>query len=144
MLGRIQSNKAKKAVQLFDYIHSLDSEKLANKFSQYEKELNRKVKLFIQINLAHEVQKSGISLNKLKDFYHYCLYDLKLNIIGLMCLPPINFDSNKFFKILKKNSENLKLIHTSMGMSADYQQAVENGSSFLRLGTSIFGKRKTN
>ena len=144
MLGNIQSNKAKKAVQLFDYIHSLDSEKLAKKIAQYENELNRRTKVFIQINLGVEVQKSGILLSELKSFYDYCINDLNLNIIGLMCLPPINLDPNKFFNILKTNSENLKLLHTSMGMSEDYEKALENGSSFLRLGTIIFGKRKTN
>ena len=144
MLGNIQSNKAKKAVQLFDYIHSLDSEKLAKKIAQYENELNRRTKVFIQINLGVEVQKSGILLSELKGFYDYCMNDLNLNIIGLMCLPPINLDPNKFFNILKTNSENLKLLHTSMGMSEDYEKALENGSSFLRLGTIIFGKRKTN
>ena len=144
MLGNIQSNKAKKAVQVFDYIHSLDSEKLAKKIAQYENELNRRTKVFIQINLGVEVQKSGILLSELKSFYDYCINDLSLNIIGLMCLPPINLDPNKFFNILKTNSENLKLLHTSMGMSEDYEKALENGSSFLRLGTIIFGKRKTN
>ena len=144
MLGNIQSNKAKKAVQLFDYIHSLDSEKLAKKIAQYENELNRRTKVFIQINLGVEVQKSGILLSELKSFYDYCINDLNLNIIGLMCLPPINLDPNKFFNILKTNSENLKLLHTSMGMSEDYEKALESGSSFLRLGTIIFGKRKTN
>ena len=144
MLGNIQSNKAKKVVQLFDYIHSLDSEKLAKKIAQYENELNRRTKVFIQINLGVEVQKSGILLSELKSFYDYCINDLNLNIIGLMCLPPINLDPNKFFNILKTNSENLKLLHTSMGMSEDYEKALENGSSFLRLGTIIFGKRKTN
>ena len=142
MLGNIQSNKAKKAVQLFDYIHSLDSEKLAKKIAQYENELNRRTKVFIQINLGVEVQKSGILLSELKGFYDYCINDLNLNIIGLMCLPPINSDPNKFFNILKTNSENLKLLHTSMGMSEDYEKALENGSSFLRLCTIIFGKRK--
>jgi len=100
--------------------------------------------VFIQINLGVEDQKSGILLSELKSFYDYCINDLNLNIIGLMCLPPINSDPNKFFNILKTNSENLKLLHTSMGMSEDYEKALENGSSFLRLGTIIFGKRKTN
>ena len=94
MLGNIQSNKAKKAVQLFDYIHSLDGEKLAKKIAQYEGELNRRTKVFIQINLGDEVQKSGILLSELKGFYDYCINDLNLNIIGLMCLPPINLDPN--------------------------------------------------
>ena len=143
MLGKLQSNKVKKAVQLFDYIHSLDSKKLALKINQYEKELNKKIKLFLQINIAEEIQKSGILLNDLDNFYNYCTKELSLNIIGLMCLPPINSDSEKYFKILKKTSEKLNLTDLSMGMSADYEQAVLNGSTYLRLGTVIFGERNS-
>ena len=143
MLGKLQSNKVKKAVQLFDYIHSLDSKKLALKINQYEKELNKKIKLFLQINIAEEIQKSGILLNNLDNFYNYCTKELSLNIIGLMCLPPINSDSEKYFKILKKTSEKLNLTDLSMGMSADYEQAVLNGSTYLRLGTVIFGERNS-
>ena len=130
MLGKLQSNKVKKAVQLFDYIHSLDSKKLALKINQYEKELNKKIKLFLQINIAEEIQKSGILLNDLDNFYNYCTKELSLNIIGLMCLPPVNSDSGKYFKILKKTSEKLNLTDLSMGMSADYEQAVLNGSTY--------------
>ena len=143
MLGKLQSNKVKKAVQLFDYIHSLDSKKLALKINQYEKELNKKIKLFLQINIAEEIQKSGILLNDLDNFYNYCTQELSLNIIGLMCLPPVNSDSEKYFKILKKTSEKLNLTDLSMGMSADYEQAVLNGSTYLRLGTVIFGERNS-
>ena len=143
MLGKLQSNKVKKAVQLFDYIHSLDSKKLALKINQYEKELNKKIKLFLQINIAEEIQKSGILLNDLDNFYNYCSKELSLNIIGLMCLPPINSDSEKYFKILKKTSEKLNLTDLSMGMSEDYEQAVFNGSTYLRLGTVIFGERNS-
>jgi len=143
MLGKLQSNKVKKAVQLFDYIHSLDSKKLALKINQYEKELNKKIKLFLQINIAEEIQKSGILLNDLDNFYNYCSKELSLNIIGLMCLPPINSDSGKYFKILKKTSEKLNLTDLSMGMSEDYEQAVLNGSTYLRLGTVIFGERNS-
>ena len=141
MLGKLQSNKVKKAVKLFDYIHSLDSAKLALQISQYEKKLNKKIKLFIQINIAGEIQKSGILLNNVKSFYNYCTKELSLNIIGLMCLPPINSDSNKYFIILKKTSEKFNLTELSMGMSADYEQAIINGSTYLRLGTAIFGTR---
>ena len=141
MLGKLQSNKAKKAVKLFDYIHSLDNEKLATKLNQYEKELDKKTKLFIQVNIAEENQKSGILLSELNSFYTFCTKELTLNIIGLMCLPPINSDSNKYFKILKKTSEKLSLTDLSMGMSADYDQAILNGSTYLRLGTAIFGAR---
>tara|TARA_B100001013_G_scaffold328824_1_gene242774 strand:- start:25 stop:690 length:666 start_codon:yes stop_codon:yes gene_type:complete len=141
MLGKLQSNKAKKAIKLFDYIHSLDNEKLATKLNQYEKELGKKTKLFIQVNIAEENQKSGILLSELNRFYTFCTKELTLNVIGLMCLPPVNSDSNKYFQNLKKNSEKLNLTDLSMGMSADYDQAILNGSTYLRLGTAIFGSR---
>tara|TARA_B100000686_G_C16451820_1_gene792493 strand:+ start:157 stop:822 length:666 start_codon:yes stop_codon:yes gene_type:complete len=141
MLGKLQTNKAKKAVKLFDYIHSLDNAKLAIKIGQYEKELNKKIKLFIQVNISKEDQKSGILLNDLNNFYNYCTKELSLNIIGLMCLPPINFDSEKYFQILKSTSEKLNLKELSMGMSSDYEQAILYGATFLRLGTAIFGSR---
>jgi len=141
MLGKLQSNKAKKAVELFDYIHSLDNIKLASKISQYEKELNKKVKLFIQVNIADENQKSGISLSNLENFYEFCTKNLSLDIIGLMCLPPVNSDPSKYFEILKKKSIELNLSDLSMGMSSDYDKAILFGSTFLRLGTAIFGER---
>ena len=141
MVGKLQSNKAKKAVDLFDYIHSLDNEKLALKISQYQKELNKNVKLFIQLNLADERQKSGITISNLKNFYNYCVNDLSLNVIGLMCLPPIDSNSDKYFKLLKKSSDDLNLKELSMGMSSDFHSAVINGSTFLRLGTLIMGER---
>ena len=141
MLGKLQSNKAKKAVELFDYIHSLDNIKLASKISQYEKELNKKVKLFIQVNIAGENQKSGISLTNLENFYEFCTKNLSLDIIGLMCLPPVNSDPTKYFEILKKKSIELNLSDLSMGMSSDYDKAILFGSTFLRLGTAIFGER---
>ena len=141
MLGKLQTNKAKKAVKLFDYIHSLDNSKLAEKISNYEKLQNKKIKLFIQVNIAEESQKSGISLKDLTNFYNYCNKDLSLDIIGLMCMPPLNSDADKYFKILRENSEKLKLKYLSMGMSADYEKALLNGSTHLRLGTAIFGKR---
>ena len=141
MVGRLQSNKAKKAVKLFNFIHSLDSEKLALKLSQSEKELNKKTKLFIQVNLGEETQKTGIDLKYLDNFYNYCTNDLLLNIIGLMCLPPLNFNSDKYFKILKKLAEKLNLKQLSMGMSSDFEKAIINGSTYLRLGTAILGER---
>ena len=141
MIGKLQSNKAKKAVKLFDYIHSLDNQKLAEKLCKYEKELKKKIKFFIQINVAAESQKSGIMLEDLDDFYFYCSKDLSLNIIGLMCLPPAESDSKKYFQLLKKNTEKFNLRELSMGMSSDYEDAVINGSTYLRLGTAIFGKR---
>ena len=142
MIGKLQSNKAKKAVKLFDFIHSLDNANLASKIAKYEKELNKRVSLFIQVNLAEESHKSGISLKNLKNFYNFCVKELSLNIIGLMCLPPNDLDSDKYFKDLKKLSDQLNLKDLSMGMSADFEKAVANGSTYLRLGTSILGKRK--
>ena len=144
MLGKIQTNKAKKVVKLFDYIHSLDNAKLAAKLSQFEKEYNKKIKIFVQVNLANETQKSGILLNDLNGFYNYCTKELSLNIIGLMCLPPANSKSDKFFKLLKKTAEELNLKDLSMGMSSDYEQAILNGSTHLRLGTIILGQRNFN
>jgi len=143
MIGNLQSNKAKKAVKLFDYIHSLDNIKLALKLNHYQKELNKKIDIFIQVNLAEESQKSGILLNELKDFYDYCTKELSLNIIGLMCLPPALSHSDEYFKILRKASDKLALDNLSMGMSGDYEAAIENKSNFLRLGTLIFGNRSS-
>ena len=144
MLGKLQSNKAKKAVNLFNYIHSLDNAKLASKIRQFEKELNKKIKLFIQVNIAEENQKTGITLNDLNTFYKYCTQDLSLNIIGLMCLPPVGSKSQEYFQILRSNSEKLNLKNLSMGMSTDYEDAILYGSTHIRIGTAIFGKRNTN
>ena len=141
MVGKLQSNKVKKAVKLFDYIHSLENAKLALKISESEKELNKKIKLFIQVNLGSENQKSGILLNDLNNFYSYCTKDLLLNVVGLMCLPPIESNSQEYFKILKKSAEKLNLKNLSMGMSSDFEEAIMNGSTYLRLGTIIMGKR---
>ena len=141
MIGKLQSNKAKKAVSIFDYIHSLDNAKLASKIFQYEKELNKKIKVFIQVNLADENQKSGILLNHLNNFYYYCTKDLSLNVIGLMCLPPIESNSQEYFKMLKNTAAKLDLKNLSMGMSSDFEHAVINGSTHLRLGTVILGER---
>ena len=143
MVGRLQSNKAKKAVKLFNFIHSLDTEKLALKLSQSEKELNKKIKLFVQVNLGEEEQKTGIDLKDLHNFYNYCINDLQLNIIGLMCLPPINLNSDNLFKILKSSADKLNLKELSMGMSSDFEKAIIYGSTYLRLGTAILGQRNT-
>ena len=143
MIGKLQSNKVKKAVKLFDYIHSLDSKRLAVKVFEAQKEFNKNIKLFIQVNLADEEQKSGIALNDLDQFYNYCKKELFLDIIGLMCLPPASSDSKKYFKILKQASTKLNLNELSMGMSSDFEEAVLNGSTFLRLGTIILGERKS-
>ena len=129
MVGKLQSNKAKKALMLFDYIHSLDSKKLADKLSYFEKLSKKKIKYFIQINIGEEEQKSGIFLKDLKNFYDYCSKTLLLNIVGFMCLPPNDSDPDKFFEILKKLSAEYKLSDISMGMSGDYEKAVVKGST---------------
>ena len=144
MVGKLQTNKAKKAVKLFNYIHSLDDDRLALKLSHHEKELNKKVKLFIQVNLAEEPQKSGIIFNDLNNFYNYCTKDLSLNVIGLMCMPPVDSNSQEYFKKLKKAAQQLNLEDLSMGMSSDYEQAILSGSTYLRLGTTILGERNSN
>ena len=141
MVGKLQSNKVKKAIQLFDYIHSLDNLKLAKLLSRFQNELNKNVKIFIQVNIAEESQKSGIRLSDLENFHNICKNELKLNIIGLMCLPPIQIQSDKYFKVLQEYSKKLNLNNLSMGMSSDYEQAILCGSTYLRLGTAIFGER---
>ena len=141
MLGKLQSNKAKIAVKIFDYIHSLDNAKLASKIQQFEKELNKKVKIFIQVNIGEENQKSGILIKDLENFYYYCTKELSLNIIGLMCIPPADLDPINYFTMLKKNSEILNLKDLSMGMSDDFEKAIICGSTYLRLGSIIFGER---
>ena len=137
LIGKLQTNKVKFAVKLFDYIHSLDSEKLARKIASFE---NKNLKLFIQVNIGNEEQKSGISVNQLIDFYNFCK-DLKLNIVGLMCIPPIHDDSVKYFKKMLDLKQKHNFNELSMGMSSDYLDALKHGSTFLRIGSDIFGKR---
>ena len=137
LIGKLQTNKVKFAVKIFDYIHSLDSEKLANKIASYE---NHKIKLFIQVNIGNEEQKSGISVNKVDDFYKFCK-DLKLNVVGLMCIPPIGDNSAIHFKKMLDLKQKLNFNELSMGMSSDYLDALQHGSTFLRIGSDIFGKR---
>ena len=140
LIGKLQTNKVKFAVKLFDYIHSLDSKKLADKIHKYQDELDSKTKLFIQVNIGNENQKSGIRKEEVLDFYNYCV-GLKLNIIGLMCIPPININASKYFNDMSELNKKLNLDELSMGMSSDYLEAVENNSTFLRIGSSIFGER---
>ena len=140
LIGRLQTNKVKMAVKIFDYIHSVDSKKLADKIYNVQKELNIKTKLFIQVNIGNEEQKSGVLKNEITDLYNYCR-KLDLDIIGLMCIPPFNEDSEKYFLEMNKLNEDFKLSELSMGMSSDYLIAVENGATFLRIGSSIFGQR---
>ena len=141
MIGKLQTNKVKQAVNLFDYIHSLDNIKLAKKISSAQSTLNKKIKLFIQINIGEEDQKSGIKINELDKFYEVCTKELNLNIIGLMCLPPINSDSKEHFKKMNSAAENLSLKELSMGMSSDYMDAVKYNASYVRIGSKIFGER---
>ena len=140
LLGKLQTNKVKLAIKLFDFIHSVDSKKLAKKIYDEQSNQNKKVKLFIQVNIGNEKQKSGILKNDLDDLYQYCK-DLKLDIVGLMCIPPYNSDPNPFFQELMDLNNNLSLKELSMGMSSDYLKAVEYNSTYLRIGSAIFGER---
>ena len=140
LIGGLQTNKVKNAVRLFDYIHSLDSKKLADKISYQVKEQNVKTKIFIQVNVGKEDQKSGIPEEELFDFYKYCK-NLDLNIIGLMCIPPFNQDSTKYFSKMQELNQKIGLKELSMGMSADYLNAIKYGSTFIRIGSDIFGQR---
>ena len=141
LVGKLQSNKTKLALKIFDYIHSLDTEKLANKISEEQKKIEKKPKLFIQVNIGNEDQKSGINPNNLNSFYKYCL-NKNLDIIGTMCLPPVSEDSEKYFMRMNYLNKDLGLKELSMGMSADYIPAVENNSTYIRVGSKIFGERK--
>ena len=141
MIGKLQSNKVKQAVNLFDYIHSLDSIKLAQKISTEQKKLNKKIKLFIQINIGNEDQKSGIKIEDLPDFYQNCKNNLDLDIIGLMCLPPINTDPSIYFSKMAVAAKDLSLKELSMGMSSDYLSAIKHNASYIRIGSRIFGNR---
>mgnify|MGYP001355840433 FL=1 len=141
MIGKLQSNKAKKAVELFDYIHSLDNQKLALNLDKIEKNTNKKIKYFIQVNIGMEKQKSGIMSNELDEFYNFCTKDLSLNIIGLMTIPPNDMNVDKHFQYLHETNAGLGLSELSMGMSADYKKALEFKATFLRIGSLIFGSR---
>ena len=138
LIGKLQSNKAKDAFSLFNFIHTLDNEKLANKFHEIEKNSQKKIKFFIQVNIGDEDQKNGIKIDLLKDFVNLCKNDLKLDVIGLMCIPPKDLDPEIFFnKMRSLNAEN-NLKELSMGMSSDYRVAIKCGSTFVRIGSSIF------
>ncbi len=141
MIGKLQSNKAKDAVKLFDYIHSLDNQKLAIILAKNEKIINKKLKYFIQVNIGNEKQKSGIGIEDLDDFYYYCTKELKINIIGLMTIPPNDGKEVIYYKKLMELNKLLGLKELSMGMSADFKIALDYESTFLRIGSSIFGDR---
>ena len=141
LIGRLQTNKVKLAVKLFDYIHSVDSEKLARKISEEQLKQKKRVKIFIQVNFEEEEQKSGISIKNLENFYKFCK-ELNLEILGLMCIPPQLKNPKNYFQELNKLKKKLNLNDLSMGMTSDYIEAVENSSTYLRIGSKIFGERK--
>jgi len=138
LIGKLQSNKAKDAFDIFNYIHTLDNAKLAKIFSNLESTSLKKIKYFIQVNIANEQQKNGISIAETNQFIKYCIQDLKLNIIGLMCIPPIAGDPSQYFKSLAKIAISNNLKELSMGMSNDYECAIKNGATFVRIGSKIF------
>ena len=140
LIGALQTNKVKLAVKLFDYIHSVDSEKLAKKISDEQQKQNKKVKVFIQVNIGDEEQKSGINKSSLTQLYSYCK-TIDLSVVGLMCIPPLEKSPDIFFKEMSMLNENLDLDELSMGMSSDYLEAIKNSATYLRIGSNIFGKR---
>ena len=141
MIGKLQSNKARDAVNLFDYVHSLDNQKLADTLSKHEINQNKKLKYFIQVNVGNELQKSGIPATELDSFYNYCTNEAKLEIIGLMVIPPNEKNTSKYFKALETLNKSLALRERSIGMSADYVEDIKYGATFVRIGSAIFGSR---
>jgi len=140
LIGGLQTNKVKQAVKLFDYIHSVDSEKLAKKISEEQKKQNKAIKIFIQVNIGNEEQKFGINKSSLNDLFLYCK-TLNLDVIGLMCIPPLKESSDIFFREMCKLNKNLNLNELSMGMSSDYLDAIKNSATYVRIGSNIFGER---
>ena len=140
LIGNLQTNKVKFAIRLFDYIHSVDSEKLAKKIFDEQKKQNKKVKIFIQVNIGNEKQKSGVSTSSIQSLYSYCK-DLNLDVIGLMCIPPVNESKDNYFEKMNILNKNFGFNELSMGMSADYLDALKNSATYLRIGSSIFGQR---
>ena len=140
LIGKLQTNKVKYAIKIFDFIHSVDNKKLAKKIADEQSKFSKKVKIFLQVNLDNETQKSGVSKEELKDLYKYCC-DIELDVLGLMCIPPNNVNPNPFFEDLKNLNDKFGLSELSMGMSSDYEIAIKNSSTYLRIGSDIFGKR---
>ena len=140
LIGKLQTNKVKHAIKIFDYIHSVDSMKLARKIADEQQKQNKNVKLFIQLNIGNEEQKSGVNVDQIDDLITFSK-KLNLNIVGLMCIPPVNKEPDKYFKEIKDLNNKFNLPEISMGMSSDYLKAVENSSTYLRIGSSIFGLR---
>ena len=141
MVGKLQSNKVKFVIPLFDYIHSLDNLKLAQKISSEQKKMNKKLKIFIQVNIGNEDQKSGITQNEVMSFYKKCISDFDLDIVGLMCIPPLKGVKNQYFRLMKDLNKSIGLEELSMGMSSDYLDAVSHGATYIRIGSKIFGQR---
>jgi pyridoxal phosphate enzyme (YggS family) len=141
MIGKLQTNKVKFAVKIFDFIHSVDSEKLAKKISDEQLKIDRKLKIFLQVNIGDENQKAGINKNNIDQFVSYCKY-INLDLIGLMCIPPVNNDTEIYFEEMNKLKKKLNFIHLSMGMSSDYLLAAKHSATFVRIGSSIFGDRR--
>ena len=140
MIGRLQTNKVKFAVQLFDYIHSVDSKKLAKKIADEQSKINKKIKIFLQVNIANEEQKSGINKNDINELVNYC-NEIGLDVIGLMCIPPLNVNPNGYFEEMYKLNKTLGFSELSMGMSSDFLIASKNLATYIRVGSSIFGQR---
>ena len=140
LIGKLQTNKVKSAVKIFDYIHSVDNEKLAKKICDEQKKIYKKINIFIQVNLGNEIQKSGISKQELPNLINYCK-SIDLNVLGLMCIPPISVDPENYFKEMSSLNKSFNFNELSMGMSGDYLKAIEHFASYLRIGSSIFGKR---
>ena len=140
MIGKLQTNKVKLAVKLFDYIHSVDNEKLARKIAEEQLKINRNIKIFLQVNIGNEDQKSGIDKNNLNKLVSYCK-EVNLDLIGLMCIPPVDIDPEVYFNTMKELNESLGFTELSMGMSSDFLKAIENSSTYVRIGSSIFGQR---
>ena len=141
MIGKLQTNKVKEAVRIFDTIHSLDSIKLAEKISKEQKKIDKNLKILIQINIGEEIQKSGIDINDVKNLLNISINELKLNITGLMCIPPNDNNEEKYFLKMKELKDELRLDDLSMGMSNDYLKAIRYGSTYVRIGSKIFGER---
>ena len=141
MVGKLQTNKAKTALKIFDFIHSLDNQKLADVLSKTQTNTNKSIKYFIQVNIGNELQKSGIPVKELDAFYTYCSKEKNLDVVGLMIIPPNDGDSKKYFKVLDELNNSLALNELSMGMSSDYKEAIGFNATFVRLGSSIFGSR---
>ena len=141
MVGKLQTNKAKTALKIFDFIHSLDNQKLADVLSKTQTNTNKSIKYFIQVNIGNELQKSGIPVKELDAFYTYCSKEKNLDVVGLMIIPPNDGDPKKYFKVLDELNNSLALNELSMGMSSDYKEAIGFNATFVRLGSSIFGSR---